>query len=94
MVWVCYGEQNCGKICVVCCDNNQMYDIKIQVDSRILCICYVQPDVIVVGTLAKNLHAFNKKTRSLVHYFDVRWPAEMSTVSIVICLDRLIQDED
>ena len=116
-VWVCYGEQNYGKVCYVNCEDSVVMDLGIevqtrtklacpsarfamtvnffglwvesrllqedtklldinsyhpffllflsfiQVHSRIMCMCSVGDDIILLGTLSWGIYAYSTSTR-------------------------------
>lgn len=115
-VWVCYGEQNYGKVCYVNCEDSVVMDLGIevqtrtklacpaarfaltvnlfrlwvesrllqedtkflilkltpffilllsfiQVHSRIMCMCCVGDDIILLGTLSWGIYAYSTSTR-------------------------------
>ena len=35
-VWVCYGEQNYGKVCYINCEDSVVFDLGIEVNTTIL----------------------------------------------------------
>ena len=62
-VWICYGDQNIGRISCVSCDQGHMTSLDWKLDSRLMCMCCMAPDKLVLGTISWMLVAFSVTTR-------------------------------
>ncbi|XP_074655918.1 TBC1 domain family member 2B-like [Tubulanus polymorphus] len=62
-IWMCHGEQNSGKICKINCEENLMYDLNCEFDSRIMAIVAMSEELVLIGTLSQNLYAFSTASR-------------------------------
>ncbi|KAL4219567.1 hypothetical protein ACF0H5_022141 [Mactra antiquata] len=51
-VWLCYGDQHIGKLSFVSCETGTMFNIDFKLDSRLMCICYMNPNELLLGTIS------------------------------------------
>ncbi|KAK3088782.1 hypothetical protein FSP39_023684 [Pinctada imbricata] len=61
--WLCYGSQNMAKVCKVTTEEGLMFDLNLEVDSRVMCMQKAGDRVIVVGTISWMLQAYDSTTR-------------------------------
>ncbi|XP_021357404.1 uncharacterized protein LOC110452957 isoform X2 [Mizuhopecten yessoensis] len=78
-VWVCYGDQNVGKVSKITCEEGLMYDINLEFDSRVMCLYPVNNNIVLLGTLSWMLHAYNTKTR------DNLWKLQLHDAILSLC---------
>ncbi|ELU05731.1 hypothetical protein CAPTEDRAFT_223549 [Capitella teleta] len=64
VVWMCLGDQTSGKINVLNCEEGLAHSIQLQIDSRVMCLCTVEQEICIIGTLSSEIIAIgiNSKT--------------------------------
>ncbi|CAG5130294.1 unnamed protein product, partial [Candidula unifasciata] len=63
--WVAYGEPPFAKICIVDCQAQIMTDTRIKFDSRVMSMAVAENDMVLIGTLAWDIYAYNQYTREM-----------------------------
>ncbi|PAA93776.1 hypothetical protein BOX15_Mlig002084g3 [Macrostomum lignano] len=57
--WICYGDQNRTRICKLQPEENLMYNLREEIDSRVMCVCALDASVVLLGTLNMYIIAFD-----------------------------------
>ncbi|XP_052092597.1 uncharacterized protein LOC127729029 isoform X4 [Mytilus californianus] len=79
-VWYCYGDQHIGKVCKVTCEEGLMFDMPVQFDTRIMCMCRVNANVVLVGTLSWVIYAYSAVTRECL------WSLRLNDAILSLCV--------
>ncbi|GFR14244.1 uncharacterized protein TNCT_415351 [Trichonephila clavata] len=65
-LWLCHGHQNGAHISKVNCEENIMYRLNIELESRVMCMHALDDDVMLLGTLSHFVHSYSTKSRRLL----------------------------
>ncbi|KAG8201283.1 hypothetical protein JTE90_016766 [Oedothorax gibbosus] len=65
-LWLCHGHQNGAQITKVNCEENIMYRLNIELESRVMCMHALDDDIMVLATLSHFVHSYSTKSRRLL----------------------------
>ncbi|XP_015922464.2 uncharacterized protein [Parasteatoda tepidariorum] len=65
-LWLCHGHHSGAHITKVNCDENIMYRLNIELESRVMCMHAIDDDTMLLGTLSHFVHAYSTKSRRLL----------------------------
>ncbi|XP_035230628.1 uncharacterized protein LOC118202571, partial [Stegodyphus dumicola] len=65
-LWLCHGHQNGAHITKVNCEENIMYRLNIELESRVMCMHALDDDTMLLGTLSHFVHSYSTKSRRLL----------------------------
>ncbi|XP_054721852.1 uncharacterized protein LOC129231535 [Uloborus diversus] len=65
-LWLCHGHQNRAHITKVNCEENIMYRLNIELESRVMCMHSLDDDTMLLGTLSHFVHSYSTKSRRLL----------------------------
>ncbi|XP_054706991.1 uncharacterized protein LOC129216801, partial [Uloborus diversus] len=62
-VWVCHGHHHGSRVSMIHCQENIMYRLRIEFESRVMCMHAPNDDTMLFGTYSKFVHAYHTISR-------------------------------
>lgn len=78
-IWLCHGSHNTACLSRVNCEENIMYRLNIDLESRVTCMHSLNDDTVVLGTLSHFVHSYSTRTRKL------KWEAQVNDSVLSLC---------
>ncbi|KAH3798475.1 hypothetical protein DPMN_152074 [Dreissena polymorpha] len=78
-VWFCYGDQNIGHLGCVSCDSSTMYTVNYKLDTRLMCMCPLGDDELLLGTISWLLVSVNPTNH------EQRWQIQLHDAILAVC---------
>ncbi|XP_064616291.1 uncharacterized protein LOC135480392 [Liolophura sinensis] len=79
-LWLCHSENNISKVCKVNCSENMMYNLALEFESRVLCMTALRTDIMLIGTVAWSLLAFDTRSR------EQKWELQLHDAVLSLCV--------
>ncbi|XP_064458637.1 TBC1 domain family member 2A-like [Ornithodoros turicata] len=78
-IWVCHGNHNIACLSRINCEENIMYRLNIDLESRVTCMHSLNDDTVILGTLSHFVHSYSTRTRKL------KWEAQLNDSVLSLC---------
>lgn len=78
-IWFGFGDQNVGRLASVCCGSGTMTSLDFKLDSRLMCMCFLSPDEMLLGTIAWMLVSVN------IHDHGQVWQIQLHDAILSVC---------
>uniref|UniRef100_T1J8X5 TBC1 domain family member 2B n=1 Tax=Strigamia maritima TaxID=126957 RepID=T1J8X5_STRMM len=82
-LWLCQGDQTQTQIINVNGSERTMYNLNIELNSRVMCIHTASEKVVLIGTISHMVHAFNVLSR------DEIWKFEVNDAVLALCSQKI-----